>query len=97
MRTKTILILLMLTSTMFFMNTLTVTAGEDEPILPTVNIGEQLALDTIFKGLVNTQSFKYGNGTYSVYAAFRYPDGNVLQCDDETYLAALYEFEVMYE
>ncbi|MCK5606814.1 hypothetical protein KAR91_33235, partial [Candidatus Pacearchaeota archaeon] len=57
-----------------------------------------LALDTIFNGLVNTSSLSsYGNGTYRIYAAFRDPDGNILQCDDETELEATYEFDITFD
>ncbi|UCF13479.1 MAG: M28 family peptidase [Thermoplasmatales archaeon] len=65
----------------------------------TINSGEQLALDTIFNGLVYTgeQLVEYGNGTYRVYAAFRDPNGNILVTDDETELVATYEFTVTFE
>jgi hypothetical protein len=57
-----------------------------------------LALDTIFNGLVNTANLSsYGNGTYRIYAAFRDPDGNILKCDDETELEAIYEFTITFE
>jgi hypothetical protein len=62
----------------------------------TINTGQQLALDTIFNGLVNTNDLTYGNGTYRIYAAFRDPDGNILKCDDETELVATYEFTVTF-
>ena len=58
----------------------------------------QLGLDTIFNGLVNTSNLSsYGNGTYRIYAAFRDPDGNILKCDDETELVATYEFTITFE
>ncbi|MFO7677834.1 MAG: C25 family cysteine peptidase [Thermoplasmatota archaeon] len=60
----------------------------------TINVGEQLALDLIFNGEISTDDLTHGDGTYRVYAAFRDPDGDVLICDDETLLAAWYEFEV---
>ena len=53
-------------------------------------------IDTIFNGLVNTNDLTYGSGTYRVYAAFRDPDGNILQCDDDTYLVATWEFTVTF-
>jgi len=57
-----------------------------------------LALDTIFNGLVNTSNLsEFGNGTYRIYTAFRDPDGNILECDDETELVATYEFEVTFQ
>jgi hypothetical protein len=62
----------------------------------TINISDQLALDTIFNGLVNTNDLTNGNGTYRVYAAFRDDDGNILQCDDDTYLVATWEFTVTF-
>jgi len=60
----------------------------------TINIGEQLALDLIFNGLVSTDDLVNGDGCYRVYAAFRDPDGDVLVCDDESLLETWYEFEV---
>jgi hypothetical protein len=56
-----------------------------------------LALDTIFNGLVNTQDLsELGNGTYRIYAAFRDSEGNILKCNDETELLAIYEFEITF-
>ena len=56
-----------------------------------------LALDTIFNGNVNTSDLSgFGNGTYRIYAAFRDPEGNILECDDETELVATYEFEITF-
>jgi len=64
----------------------------------TINASEQLGLDTIFNGLVNTSNLSsYGSGTYRIYAAFRDPEGNVLVCDDETELVATYEFTITFE
>lgn len=60
----------------------------------TINVGEELALDTIFNGNVNTNDLTNGDGTYRVYAAFRDPEGNVLVCDDAVKLEAWWEFEV---
>ena len=62
----------------------------------TINSGNQLALDTIFNGLVKTNDLTNGNGTYRVYAAFRDDEGNILQCDDDTYLAAWWQFTVTF-
>jgi hypothetical protein len=60
----------------------------------TIASGQQLALDTIFNGLVNTDDLTHGDGLYRVYAAFCDPEGNVLQCDDDSLLEAYYEFTV---
>jgi len=60
----------------------------------TINIGEQLALDLIFNGEINTDDLVNGDGTYRVYAAFRDEYGDVLICDDESVLEAWYEFTV---
>jgi len=62
----------------------------------TINSSSQLGLDTIFNGLVNTDDLTNGNGTYRVYTAFRDPEGNILQCDDDTYLVATWEFTVTF-
>ncbi|MCX6666033.1 MAG: DUF2341 domain-containing protein [Euryarchaeota archaeon] len=57
---------------------------------------EQLALDTIFNGSVNTNDLtSFGSGLYRVYAALRDPAGNILKTDDEVELAAWYEFTVV--
>jgi hypothetical protein len=68
----------------------------DETTPRTITSGQQLALDTIFNGLVNTSDLldAYGSGTYCVYAAFRDPDGTVLICDDETELETTWEFAI---
>jgi len=72
------------------------TVNETNP--RTINNGEQLALDNIFNGLVNTSDLSdYGNGTYRAYVAFRDPNGNILIGDDETELVATYEFTVTFE
>ncbi len=63
----------------------------------TINSSEQLALDLIFNGLVNTNDFTHEDGTYRVYAAFRNPDGNVLVTDDENELVATYEFDITFD
>ena len=62
----------------------------------TILAGEQLGLDTIFNGKVNTSDLigSHGNGTYRVYACLRDPDGDVLVCDDETLMEDSYEFTV---
>jgi hypothetical protein len=60
-------------------------------------LGEELALDTIFNDLVNTNDLTHGDGLYRVYAAFRDPDGDVLVCDDDSLLEAWYEFTVVFE
>jgi hypothetical protein len=63
----------------------------------TIVSGQQLALDTIFNNLVNTDDLTHGDGLYRVYAAFRDPDGDVLVCDDDSLLEATYEFTVTFE
>jgi hypothetical protein len=62
----------------------------------TVNSSEQLGLDTIFNGLVNTSDLlsSFGSGSYRVYACFRDPDDDVLVCDDQSLMEASYEFTV---
>ena len=62
----------------------------------TILVGQQLALDHIFNGLVSTSDLitEFGSGTYRVYAAFRDPDGDVLMCSDETELEATWEFTI---
>ncbi len=60
----------------------------------TITSQSQLALDTIFNGLVKTSDLSHGYGMYRVYAAFRDPDGDVLVTDDKTVLEAWYVFEV---
>jgi len=62
----------------------------------TINSGEQLVLDIIFNGQVNTDDLSNGDGTYRVYTAFRDPGGNILQTEDETYLVSSYEFDVTF-
>ncbi len=72
------------------------TVNETSP--RTINISEQLGLDTVFNGLVNTSNISgFGNGTYRIYAAFRDPNGNILIGDDEAELVATYEFTVTFE
>jgi hypothetical protein len=72
------------------------TVNETNP--RTINDGEQLALDNIFNGLVDTSDLSdYGNGTYRVYAAFRDPNGNILIGDDEAEMVATYEFTVTFK
>jgi hypothetical protein len=62
----------------------------------TINSSQQLALDLIFNGIVNTNNLTHGNGTYRVYAAFTDPIGNILQCDDDTFLATSWKFTITY-
>ncbi len=68
----------------------------NETTVRIINSSDQLGLDTIFNGLVNTSSLldSFGDGTYRVYAAFRDPDGDILVCDDESLLEATYEFTI---
>jgi len=60
----------------------------------TINKGKHLALGPIFKGRVHTRALTNGNGNYRVYAVFGDSDGNVLKCDDDTYLVVKCEFTV---
>jgi PKD repeat protein len=70
----------------------------NESYARTVAVGAQLGLDEIFNVKeVNTNFLTYGGGTYRVYAAFRDPEGNILQCDDDSLLKAIYEFSVTLE
>jgi PKD repeat protein len=68
----------------------------NETTMRTINSSEQLGLDTVFNGLVNTSNLldSFGSGTYRIYAAFRDPGGDVLVCDDETLLETTYEFTI---
>lgn len=66
----------------------------DETFPRVISVGSQLALDTIFNGLVNTNNLNHGSGLYRVYAVFRDPEGNVLICDDDSLLETWYEFTV---
>ena len=64
----------------------------------TINASDQFGLDTLFNGIVNSSELSsYGNGTYRVYAAFRDPYWNVLECDDSTKLEATYEFTITFD
>jgi len=60
----------------------------------TIPSGEQLALDTIFNGLINTDDLTHGSGTYRIYAAFRDEYEDPLQFSSETSLVTWWEFEV---
>jgi hypothetical protein len=68
------------------------TVNETSP--RTINVSDQLGLDTIFNGKVSTNNLlnSFGSGTYRVYACFRDPYGNVLMCDDDSLMEATYEF-----
>jgi len=70
----------------------------DDPVNETtqriINSGKHLALGPIFKGRVHTKALTNGNGNYRVYAVFGDSDGNVLMCDDDTYLVVKCEFTV---
>jgi hypothetical protein len=70
--------------------------GPDETSPRIIYSGEQFGLDTVFNGKINTAYLinDFGTGLYRVYAAFRDPNGDILQCDDETYMASWYEFDV---
>jgi len=56
--------------------------------------GQQLALDTIFNGLINTNDLKHGDGKYRIYAAFRDNRNSPLQLSSENSLTAYWEFDV---
>ncbi|MCU0849729.1 MAG: right-handed parallel beta-helix repeat-containing protein [Candidatus Thermoplasmatota archaeon] len=59
----------------------------------TVTSGNQLALDTIFNGLVRASDLTHGTGvTYRVYTAFRDPDGNILRTNDDVELVDSWQF-----
>jgi hypothetical protein len=58
----------------------------------TINIGNQLALDTIFNGRVRASDLTHGTGTYRVYAAFRDPEGNILKTNSGVELKAWWQF-----
>jgi hypothetical protein len=66
----------------------------DETFPRMILVGDQLALDTIFNGLVNTNDLTFSDGCYRVYAAFRDPEGNILVTSDEAEMVSWYEFEV---
>ena len=61
-----------------------------------INNSEQLGLDILFNGLVNTWNLSYGNGTYRVYTAFKDINGYVLQSDDDSYMETSYQFQVSF-
>jgi hypothetical protein len=58
----------------------------------TINSSSQLALDTIFNGLVRASDLAHGTGTYRIYAAFRDPEGNILRTDDDVELVSWWQF-----
>ncbi|UCF13476.1 MAG: hypothetical protein JSW06_04255 [Thermoplasmatales archaeon] len=60
----------------------------------TINATEQLALDTIMNGLVNSSNLTYGNGTYHIFVSFTDPDGNVLVCNNNTPLSRKCSFNL---
>jgi len=66
----------------------------DETTPRTIVHGQQLGLDTVFNGLVNTHFFTHGNGEYRVYAAFRDPEGNILVDSDQNQLVSIWQFSV---
>ena len=69
----------------------------DESTPRVINSGEQLGLDTVFNGLVNSWNLSDSNVSYKVYAALRDSDGGVLVCNDESLMEASYEFEVDFD
>jgi hypothetical protein len=66
----------------------------DETSPRTITAGNQLALDTVFNGLMNTTDIPFGNGLYRVYAAFRDSKGNPLVCNNNQDLVGSYEFHL---
>ncbi len=62
-----------------------------------INSSETLALDTLFNGQVNTWNLSYDSGLYRVYAAFCDANGFVLRCDDDTFVEASWEFDVLFD
>jgi hypothetical protein len=67
----------------------------NETTLRTIKAGEQLSLDTVFNGIVNSDNLLYGNGTYRVYVALRDPKDNVLKWDDVSPVEGCSEFSVV--
>lgn len=65
----------------------------DEQTPRTITHGNQLALDSIFNGRVNTH-FLPGSGLYRVYAAFQDPLGNILVDSNGNHLVSTYQFTV---
>jgi hypothetical protein len=66
------------------------TVNETSP--RTINIGSQLALDTIFNGKIRASNLQHGTGTYRVYTAFRDPEGNILKTNTGSELKAWWQF-----
>jgi len=64
----------------------------NETTARTITIGNQLALDTIFNGLVQASDLAHGTGTYRVYTAFRDHEGNILRANDDMDLEAWWQF-----
>jgi hypothetical protein len=60
----------------------------------TITSNSQLALDTIFNGLIHASDLTHGAGTYRVYAAFRDPEGKILRTDDGTELVTWWQFSL---
>ncbi|MFH1101116.1 MAG: hypothetical protein V1726_03665, partial [Methanobacteriota archaeon] len=67
----------------------------NETVPRRINVSSQFGLDTVFNGSVNTDDLvSFGSGLYRVYAMFRDPVGNMLVNDDESVMAAWYEFTI---
>ncbi len=64
----------------------------NETIPRNITSDNQLALDTIFNGQVRASDLTHGTGTYRVYAAFRDPEGNILNTNDDVDLEAWWQF-----
>jgi PKD repeat protein len=66
------------------------TVNETTPYI--ISSSSPLGLDTIFNGQVRASDLTHGTGTYRVYAAFRDPEGNILNTSDQTKLEAWWQF-----
>jgi peptidase M28-like protein/PKD domain-containing protein len=66
-----------------------------------INSSEELGIDTLFNGLLNTDDLIHGNGTYYVYAKLEDPYSNVLiSCFEDgkaKYMEASWKFTVTYD
>jgi hypothetical protein len=59
----------------------------------TITSGNQLALDTVFNGLLQASDLTHGTSvSYGVYTTFRDPDGNILKTNDDVDLVSSCEF-----
>lgn len=58
----------------------------------TINIGSQLALDTIFNGKIRASNLQHGTGTYRIYTSFRDSTGKILKTNSGAELKAWWQF-----